>query len=181
MRNSPCFGSTHDSILQLLLQIAHSTVQAHTRGGLYTQYFIFFCKNKTKKKFVGIIHVYCTCNWIRSDPNIDSLGLGAPFRGRNGKGWAYLVVLAAGEGRWKSRHLRRRRAAAAAQPSLPETERTRGARERTEGRWECVPGANWRSRTLPQGRLQTSSVRISYQRRKHAFQGDLDLDIHKCR
>ena len=39
----------------------------------------YILQNKTKKKFVGIIHVYCTCNWIRSDPNTDSLGLGAPF------------------------------------------------------------------------------------------------------
>ena len=95
--NSPCFVSTYGSILQLLLQIAHSTVQAHNRGGLYTPYF--FAKKKTKKKFVGIIHIYCTYNWIRSDPNIDSLGLGAPFRtaGKEDR-WRTWWVLVAGEG-----------------------------------------------------------------------------------
>jgi len=54
----------------------------------------FFLRKESK--FVGIIHLYWTCNWIRPDPNTKSLGL----EGRNGREGAGVPVrvLVAGEG-----------------------------------------------------------------------------------
>ena len=62
-----------------------------------------FLQKRKKIEVCRHNHVYYTYNWIRSDPNRNSLGLGARFRaagteekgweekGRKEKGWAYLV------------------------------------------------------------------------------------------
>ena len=56
----------------------------------------YILQNKTKKKFVGIIRVYCTCNWIRSDPNAWLWEL--LLHSRNGKGVTVPSGVVAGEG-----------------------------------------------------------------------------------